>query len=323
MTTKKSAAPKRKSPAPKSAAKTPRKSKEKPIEPPALLAPAPSTIPKVEVEAARRIAIQWRHHLSHLSPSQAEKFQKLLEKSQKGLEIAADFARAQARLEDQEVRDSVLPRFEIPACPKLVVTDRNGINFEGTTRKARAGVVRMADVGWTFAGWMGPGYAAALARAPYKEIDTVLVERYVAGGSLTKRLKLIAQELLTSPQLKPWKQVLKLIFKCLLAEQYALSVPALLNVLEEYVSACLVYMLKLPAASIRPHVDLENGLVWSSAVVYVNHLLANSHFSRPTPSSKSRSELPQIRPEVRWKQPDALKLVNALATLHMLFKPEA
>jgi hypothetical protein len=323
MTTKKSAAPKRKSPAPKPAAKTPRKSKEKPIDPPALLGPAPSTVPKVEVEAARRIAIQWHHHLSHLAPSQAEKFQKLLEKSQKGLEIAADFARAQARLEDQKVRDSVLPRFEIPACPKLVVTERNGIDYEGTTRKARAGAVRMADIGWTFAAWMGPGYAAALATAPYKEIDAVLVERYRAGGSLTKRLKLTSQELLTSPQLKPWKQLLKLTFKCLLAEQYALCVPALLNVIEEYVSACLVYTLKLSPSSIRPHVDLENGLAWSSTVVFVNHMFANSHFYRPVPSSKNRPSLPQIRPEVRWKQPDALKLVNALATLHMLFKPES
>lgn len=277
---------------------------------------------------ARHIAVRWRDSLSHQSPKRAEKLQKLLQESARSLTMAADFARVRSAMPDQVLKAQGygLPQVDIPAFPRLAPPQLDGIDFETSTYKARLGALRVANSGWTIPEWMAPGYIASFDRAPFKLIDAFFVERYLGGVSFKGRLRFTAEELLASPQLKPWKPLLRQIFQSIHAEKYVVCVPALLSVIEELLSDSLLHTLDLPRAHVekgrwrgKQTVDV---LVWSSAVAFLSHLFANANFDQPGPS-KTRLPSPHDRAEKRWNRTDALKLVNALATLNWLVKPES
>jgi hypothetical protein len=173
---------------------------------------------------------------------------------------------------------------------------------------------------------MAPGYVASLDRTPFNLVDAFYVERYRGGVSFKGRLKFTTDELLTSPQLKPWKPLLRQIFQSIEAEKYVVCVPALISLIEEFVSESLLHNIGLP----RPRVEKGKWrgkhtidvLIWSSAVVFLSLLFADAHFKKPAPS-KARLPLPHDGTAAKWNRADAFKLVNALATLNWLLKPES
>jgi hypothetical protein len=233
-------------------------------------------------------------------------------------------------LKAQEIE---LPHFEIPGFPKLALPDSDKIVLEASTQKARAGALRIADSGWATADWMAPGYVAGFARSPYKEIDAYFVERYLGGASFKGRQKFTADELLASPQLRKWKPLLRQTFECLQAEKYIICVPALISVIEEFASESLVNALNHPRSRVRSNKGSEkakwrkkqtiDGLFWSSAILLVNRMFADVHDKRPGPSLENRHGISDNRSQIKWNRVDAAKLVNALATLHWLFKEES
>jgi len=305
------------------------------IEEPHLKSRAALSRDLVQEEVARRITARWNHDLRLVSQKHAEKLQKSLEESQRGLAIAVDFVRAQALISDQDLkaREIVLPHVEIPAFPKLALPDFDKVVFEASTKKARAGALRIADCGWATADWMAPGYVAGFARSPYKEIDAYFVERYLGGATFKGRLKFTADELLASPQLKMWKPLLRQTFECLQAEKYIISVPALISVIEGFASKSLINALNHPRSRVRSNKGSENtkwrmkqaidGLFWSSAILLVNHMFADVRYNRAGSSFENRHGISEDLSQIKWNRVDAAKLVNALATLHWLFKEES
>ena len=315
----------------RSASKAPTKSKDSPAKSRGAL----PNLSEVLEQSARHIEIQWRDSLSNVSQKHAEKLRRLFEKSQRGLALADDFARAHTATSDAvlKARDFVIPHFEIPAFPKLAPPELDKIDFELSTIKTRAGAIRMADAGWTVAEWMAPGYIASFDRTPFKSIDDFFVQRYLGLGSFKGRLRFTADELLASPHLKPWKPLLRQTFECLQQEKYIVCVPALIIVIEEFVSESVINNLNQPQARVRPHQKRENakhgpkvtmdGLIWSSSVVFLHRLFSNPYFGGPAPPPKNRHGQFHTRTETRWNRAHALKLVHALAALHWLLKPES
>jgi hypothetical protein len=255
------------------------------------------------------------------SQKHSEKLQKSLEESQRGLAIAADFAREQALLSNQDLRaqEIELPHFEMPGFPKLALPDFDKIVLEASTQKARAGALRIADSGWVTADWMAPGYVAGFARSPHKEIDSYFVKRYLGGASFKGRLRFTADELLASPQLKKWKPLLRQTFECLQAEKYVICVPALISVIEEFASESLINALSHPRSRVSPNKGSENakrrkketidGLFWSSAILLVNHMFTEGRYNRPGPSFENRHGISDNQSQIKWNRVDAAKLV--------------
>jgi hypothetical protein len=60
------------------------------------------------------------------------------------------------------------------------------------------------------------------------------------------------------------------------------------------------------------------GIMWLSAVTFLDHLFAHSDFECTTPQFINRHWILHGRSAAEWTATDALKLANALATLHWL-----
>jgi hypothetical protein len=59
--------------------------------------------------------------------------------------------------------------------------------------------------------------------------------------------------------------------------------------------------------------------MWTSVVLFLDHLFASSDFQSASPAFINRHWILHGRSATEWTEVDVLKLVNALATLHWLF----
>jgi hypothetical protein len=278
---------------------------------------------------ASRVAAQTHEcfRASEEFQKQYSAIQKMIEESQSGLAKAAEFARAQAAISDQALKVAAItfPHFEIPAFPKLVFPEVPRIDFNGFTKEVHAGAVRMADCGWTIASWM-PINLSQFANSTEQEIDEYFLQQYSGNESFEGRLKVTSEELLSSAELKKWNALLQEVFQCIQEGKHIICVPALVSVIDGFFTEHLIKALSLSQRHVKPNKALEkakwheddtvDGLVWSSVVVFLNRMFADAPFDQPRPSFINRHWILHGRSETEWKQVDALKLVNALATFH-------
>jgi hypothetical protein len=336
MTTKKRAALKKKvrsrkvEPSKKALPPT-AKATRRPGRPKGSFAKTPAQLPELSevlAELARRIAIRWHDGLSRQSEKRAEKLQKLFEESRRALTMAADFAFVRSAMADHVMKAQGygLPRLDIPAFRRLARPQLDQIEFDTSTIKARLGALRVAGAGWTVADWLAPGYVASLDGTAPKVIDGFFVERYRGGVSFKGHMRFTAEELRASPQLKPWKPLLRQILQSIKDEKYVLCVPALISLIEEFVSESLLRNIDVP----RPRVEkgrwrgkhTMDALIWSSSVVFLSQLFGNAHFEN---SASSKPALPSAHEgaAAKWLRADAFKLIHALGMFDWVLKPES
>lgn len=246
---------------------------------------------------------------------------------------AAEFSRASAGLTEAmraaEQWRLQVPTFEFPALPELNLPTFPEIDWAATVRSMKAGVIRMADRGWTAPGWMIPREAAEMETATDSEIDAYFVENYVGKGPNQNQLQASSEQLLKSPAMEQWRDLLGEVFDSMALGKYKICVPSLVSILEGFMAASLVKHAKAAKHDIRPVMTLKRtkwheegdftAVFWISAVNFLSHLFAHAPFDSPRPDFINRHWILHGRSATDWTATDALKLINALTTLEWLF----
>jgi hypothetical protein len=186
----------------------------------------------------------------------------------------------------------------------------------------------MADRGWTVAAWMSLPDIPALGEASDDEIDSFFVKSYLGSKGESGELKTLSNDLLTSNEISPWKGLLEEVFSCILEGHYKVCVPALVTVIEGFAAQCLYKQLNTSRRELKVAATLKKakwheeesftGIIWLSVVTFLDHLFAHSDFESTTPQFINRHWILHGRSATEWTTTDALKLANALATLHWL-----
>jgi hypothetical protein len=99
--------------------------------------------------------------------------------------------------------------------------------------------------------------------------------------------------------------------------------------LEGFTIQSLIIRQKAAPRELKPHSSLKktqwqddptfHGLLWMSVVTFLEKLFAYHPFDLPSPTFINRPWILHGRSATEWTAADALKLVNALATLEWLF----
>lgn len=246
---------------------------------------------------------------------------------------AAEFSRASAGLAEamraaEQWRIQV-PRFEFPALPELNFPVLTEIDWAATIQSMKSGVIRMADRGWTAPGWMMPREAAAMETATEAEIDAYFKENYLGDGPNQSQLQASSEQLLNSPALEQWRDLLSEVFDSMALGKYKICVPSLVSILEGFLAASLAKHASAPKRDIQVVVTLKRAkwhetgdftaVFWISVVNFLTHLFASAPFDSPRPDFINRHWILHGRSATDWTETDALKLINALTTLEWLF----
>ncbi len=177
---------------------------------------------------------------------------------------------------------------------------------------------------------MIPRDAGELGESTDDEIDDYFLTVYLGENNNEGRLKPTFAELLKSTKIEKWKSLLEEVLECIENGQYRVCVPSLLTILEGFTAECLCEQFKISPRETNVPIALKrtkrheggnmNSLMWMSLVVFLEHLFASSDFERNSPTFINRHWILHGRSATDWTATDALKLVNALATLHWLFE---
>jgi hypothetical protein len=282
-------------------------------------------------EAAERLAGQLQA-VCAIPPEVQARMDELfrsMEQTQREIASAANFARA--RFERYLAFEPIeVPHFEFPALPELRLPELPEIDWTATIQSMKCGVVRMADNGWTAPSWMIPREAGELGEVSDSEIDDYFLRNYLGDGPNEGQLKRTSERLLNSAGMEKWRDLLEEVFDCMGKGKHKVCVPSLVSVLEGFIAECLYKEVKSSRRDLSVSVALKRtkwhesgdftGLFWASAVVFLDHLFAHADFESPRPTFINRHWILHGRSATDWTATDALKLVNALATLHWLFE---
>ena len=253
------------------------------------------------------------------------------EQTKSQLAQASDFARASSLLSEtlRITEQFKIPAFDFPSIPVLT-PDFFEIDWEAATQRHQKAVIRMADRGWTVASWIGLWDLSRLADASDEETDDFFVQMYLGSEGDDGELKATSSSLLTSPALAKWATLLQEVFDCLQLRKYRVCVPSLISIIEGFTAESLAQKgngsrrdtnVANSLAKTKWHEDATfNGLLWDSAVIFLNHLFQSSDFEASCPSFINRHWIQHGRSDTDWTVADALRLVNALALLHWLFE---
>jgi len=180
---------------------------------------------------------------------------------------------------------------------------------------------------------MGLWDLSNLADATDEEIEKFFAEGYLGGESTQGMLNLTAAALLSSPELARWKGLLGEVFECVQLGKPRVCVVSLLTVLEGFLSQYLVKEQIMPPnktkvaaffrGTKRHEHETYDAIWWMSAVSFLNLLFQDSDFQADCPSFINRHWILHGRSETEWSTADALKLINALTTLHWLVTTDA
>jgi hypothetical protein len=242
---------------------------------------------------------------------------------------AADFARMSGVTEALRAAEGFkLPHFEFPTFPELILPEIPEVDWEGTIRVYSPSVVRLADRGWTVAAWMSFPDIKRMAESSDEEIDDFFLQNYLGTNGRVPELRSLWAELLSSSEIDTWRALLEEVFSCIELGKYRVCVPSLVAVIEGFTVQALYKQSKASRRELKVAVSLKkakwhedqdfNGLMWKSVVVFLEHLFAHSDFESTSPTFINRHWIQHGRSDTEWTAADALKLVNALATLHWL-----
>jgi hypothetical protein len=254
----------------------------------------------------------------------------IFEKAMAQITSASEFARASSSLTHKyaAMEQFKIPPIEFPIFPNLTIPELPRIDWPATYKSHIAGVIRLADCGWTTPAWMGFPDINRLGKATEAEIDDYFIEAYL--GSQEGELEAISAHLMSSVEMGRWKNLLEEIFDCIKIAKYRICVPALISILEGFTAESICKALGTSRRDVNIAASLKRtrwheddnlkGLLWMSLVVFLDRLFAHSDFESTTPSFINRHWILHGRSPTDWTASDTLKLVNALATVHWLFE---
>jgi hypothetical protein len=281
------------------------------------------------IESARLLQVALPEFNSRYLRDQIE-ISSIFEKARAQLTSASEFARASSALTQAQaaMEQFKIPRIEFPIFSNLTIPELPQIDWAATRKAHIAGVIRLADCGWTAPAWMGLPDISRLGEATDAEIDDYFLEAYL--GPDDGELKAISANLVASGEMKQWKSLLDEVFDCIERSQYRVCIPALISVLEGFTAESICRTLGTSRREVNVTASLKRtkwheddnftSLFWMSVVVFLDHLFAHSDFESVTPSFINRHWILHGRSPTDWTASDALKLVNALATVHGLFE---
>jgi hypothetical protein len=221
-----------------------------------------------------------------------------------------------------------IPDFSFPVFPKLEIPAFPRIDWDEARRAHHDAAVRIADLGWTTPSWITLPDLRQLASASDEKVNAFFLNCYLHPEP--NELKPIAEQLLQSPRMAQWRSMLEEVFACIGDGKYRVCVPALISTLEGFIAESLCQLNQSPRRRVNisagvkgtkwHEVDDFTGLLWKSVVVFLANLFAASDFEGAPPRFINRHWILHGRAVTEWGATDALKLVNALATVHWLFE---
>jgi hypothetical protein len=177
---------------------------------------------------------------------------------------------------------------------------------------------------------MIPRDAGELGDSTDDEIDGYFLKAYLRENNDEGRLKPTFADLLKSTKMEKWRSLLEEVSECIEKGRYKVCVPSLLTILEGFTAECLCEQFKVSRRETNVSVALKrtkwheggdmSSLMWMSLVIFLEHLFASSDFERNSPTFINRHWILHGRSATDWTATDAVKLVNALATLQWLFE---
>ena len=267
--------------------------------------------------------------IPHEFQDRSDEISRVFEQTQRQLSQAAESARAKLA-ESLIIEPDNVSRFNFPALPALAFPQWSKIDWTATQKLLTKGVIHLADRGWTAPSWMIPRDAGKLGESKDEEIDDYFLRSYLGDNGDEGRLKPTFAKLFKNKNMEKWKSLLEEVFECIEKRRYKVCVPSLLTILEGFTAERLCEQFKLSPRETNVSVSLKRakrhqggdftGLMWMSLVVFLEHLFASSDFERTSPTFINRNWILHGRSATNWTAIDAVKLVNALATLNWLFE---
>ena len=222
-----------------------------------------------------------------------------------------------------------LTTFVFPEFPNLTFPKLPQIDSERTINALRKGAIRLSECGWAIPEWATPREIQELGECTDGDIDDFFVVSYLGNNSNQGQLERVSRNLLASIEMEMWRSLLEEIFYCVQNGKYRVCVPALLTILEGFTAHSLYKRLNTSRRQTNVSVSINRaafhsdktveGVIWRSVVVFLNRLFASFDFESASPTFINRHWILHGRSDTEWTSADALKLVNALATMHWLF----
>jgi hypothetical protein len=261
--------------------------------------------------------------LDQESPKVRQELAKAMEKQNAGTRSGAErFATL------QETIRQVQEEFRRIAAPSLEAFPK--IDFEGLEKRLISDGIKLAECGWTTPDWLTPREYHSLAQLNTQELDEAFQEIYFSGNR--PKLKLIRSRLQTDPATDKWRNLIHQLFDCLDRNEHVIAIPALFVLLEALIAEFLAMgnvnrIRENNPAKIFQDAHKQSGTVVGSVLAmialstrkFLELLYANSPFDRQPPSLINRHWVMHGRDASNWSVADALRLVNAVGTLHWLF----
>jgi len=203
------------------------------------------------------------------------------------------------------------------------------IDWDAVSERHRKGAVELARKGWTIAAWMPLPDISTLAESTEGEIDEYFLKNYLGEVGEKGELEQTAKLLLESVKMEKWKNLLEEVFACIEGRKYRVCIPSLLSVLEGFTMESLHKKQNVRRSSTKVRDAVEGtkwheqddfiGVMWLSVVTFFQQLFAKSDFDSAAPTSINRHWVLHGRSATDWTAADALRLLNALDTLHWYF----
>ena len=243
---------------------------------------------------------------------------------------ASEFARAHTAMTEhiREVERFRFPQFEFPVLPNWMIPEFDQTPWIMPRKSHEKGAIVLADQGWTIPAWISMRAIQTLGKSTDEEIDAFFLRSYLGEHENAGELKDTSEKLLASDELRQWRSLLQDVFDCIQIGKYRVCVPSLLTVLEGFVAESLAKKFNASRrdtnipASLKKRIMHDDEpfseLLWMCVVTFLNHLFAHSDFESTCPAFINRHWILHGRSATEWTVTDALKLVNALSTLHWL-----
>jgi hypothetical protein len=229
----------------------------------------------------------------------------------------------------QKISQIEIPQLKFPNIPEWKFPELPEIDWDAFTEKQRDGAVALANKGWTVPAWMTLPDIPRLGKSTESEIEDFFLTSYLGVDGEEGELKRTLSTLTASSEMRKWKYLLEEIFECIGNKKHRVCVPSLLTILEGFTIESLhkkkhisrkITRVKSAVEDTKWHRQNDfDGIMWLSVLTFLDHLFANSDFSSSPPTSVNRHWVLHGRAATDWTAADALKLVNAISTLHWLF----
>jgi hypothetical protein len=259
--------------------------------------------------------------LDQESPKVRQELAKVMEKQNAWMQSAAqEFAHlhAKVRKAQEEFHRVVAASLETVQV----------IDVDGLAKRAVSDAIILADCGWTTPDWLTLREHHELARMNAQELDEAFQEMYLSDSR--SKLDFVRSNLESDSSTEKWRNLIHQLFDCLDRNEHVIAIPALFVLLEALVAEYLAkgdkeLILKTNPAKIfrgaraqAVSVGTVRPMIAASAGRFLDCLYAPSRFDGQPPSLINRHWVMHGRDASNWSLADALRLLNAVGTLHWL-----